>query len=120
MKKTIFRTAAAAFVFLIHPFVNAADNVGPGSLLTTAEIYQLMKDKGYHCLECHDVENRVVGPSWREIAANRNGYQWAHALIVYKISSGSVGEYGTVPMPHNEVLDEDLDAIAGWITSQLP
>jgi cytochrome c551/c552 len=117
MNKTIFLPAAASCVFFIHGIVNAADSEGLQSTPKTAEIYQLMKDRGYRCLECHDVDNRVVGPSWREVAANRRGHQWAHELLVYKISSGSLGEYGTVAMPHNEVNDEDLDVIADWIIS---
>jgi cytochrome c551/c552 len=95
----------------------AADSEGPAAMPTTPEIYQLMTDRGYRCLECHDVDNRVVGPSWREVAANRGGHKWAHELIVYKISAGSLGEYGTVAMPHNEVRDGDLDVIADWILS---
>jgi cytochrome c551/c552 len=117
MKKTIILPAVATCAFLIHGTVIAADSEGPVPTHGTAEIYQLMKDRGYHCLECHDVDRRVVGPSWRAVAANRLGHKWAHQLIVYKISTGSVGEYGTAEMPHNEVKEEDLDIIADWILS---
>jgi cytochrome c len=101
----------------MNGIVIAADSEDPESTPTTAEMYQLMKDRGYRCLECHDVDNRVVGPSWKQVAANRHGHKWAHELIVNKISAGSVGEYGTVAMPHNEVNEEDLDIIADWILS---
>jgi cytochrome c len=117
MNKTTFLPAVAACALLMNGIVIAADSEDPESTPTTAEMYQLMKDRGYRCLECHDVDKRVIGPSWSEVAGNRSGHKWAHELIVNKISAGSVGEYGTVEMPHNEVKQEDLDTIADWILS---
>ena len=81
------------------------------------EIYQLIKERGYKCLECHSIEKQVVGPAWKEVAANRKNHKWAHELLAFRISTGSVGEYGTVEMPHNEVQDGDVDIIVDWILS---
>ena len=92
------------------------------------EIYQLMKEKGYRCLECHDVEAKVVGPSWKEVSAARKDDAWPKALITYKLSEGAAGDghyrgseassgnYGTqASMPHHEISDEDAQRIASWI-----
>lgn len=91
------------------------------------EMYQLMQEKGYRCLECHDVEARIVGPSWKEVSANRKDEAWPTALITYKLSEGtagdghyrgseaSTGEYGKAEMPHHEISDEDAQKIATWI-----
>ena len=81
------------------------------------DIYQLIKERGYKCLECHSIEKQVVGPAWKEVAANRKNHKWAHELLAFRISTGSVGEYGTVEMPHNEVQDGDVDIIVDWILS---
>jgi cytochrome c len=97
--------------------VNAAHSEGSVSPHGTAEVKKLMKDRGYHCLECHDVDKRVFGPSWREVAIKRDGHKWAHELIAYQISAGSVVEYGTAEMPHNDVNEEDVDIIVDWIMS---
>ena len=116
MNKSIVGSTAAAYVLLIHSVPTAADSGNWMSASGAAAIDQLMKDRGYQCLVCHDSDSRVEGPTWMEIAVNRRNHKWAHALIVYKISSGSVGEYGAA-MPHNEVRDEDADTIADWILS---
>ena len=91
------------------------------------EMYQLMKEKGYRCLECHDVEAKVVGPSWKEVSASRKDDAWPKALITYKLSEGaagdghyrgsegSTGNYGEARMPHHGVSDEDAQRIASWI-----
>ena len=91
------------------------------------QMYQLMQEKGYRCLECHDVEVKVVGPSWKEVSANRKDDAWPKALITYKLSEGaagdghyrgseaSAGQYGEAEMPHHEISDEDAQKIATWI-----
>jgi len=91
----------------------------------TKAMYGMMQEKGYRCLECHDVEVRVVGPSWKDVSARRRGDTWATALISYKLSEGSAGEYGNsevsagqygeAEMPHHEISDEDAQKIAQWI-----
>ncbi|MGD8308124.1 MAG: hypothetical protein PVG98_01690 [Chromatiales bacterium] len=117
MNRTIVSTAVGAYVFLLSGITLAGEAESAAAQLHADEMYQLMKDRGYRCLECHDVDKRVVGPSWTEVAVNRHANKWAQELIVYKISAGSVGEYGTERMPHNEVRDEDADVIADWILS---
>ena len=91
------------------------------------EMYQLMQEKGYRCLECHDVEAKIVGPSWKEVSASRKDDAWPKALITYKLSEGaagdghyrgseaSTGNYGEAKMPHHEISDEDAQRIASWI-----
>ena len=80
-------------------------------------VYDLIQERGYRCLECHDVDKKVVGPAWKEVAAKRKSHKWAEELIVFKISNGSVGEYGTVVMTHNDVRQEDARVLAKWILS---
>jgi len=77
----------------------------------------LIKERGYRCLECHDVDKKVVGPAWKEVAAKRKSHKWAEELIVFKLSNGSVGEYGTVELTHNDVRQEDARVLAKWILS---
>ncbi len=91
----------------------------------TKAMYEMMQEKGYRCLQCHDVEVKVVGPSWKEVSAKRKGEPWATALIRYKLSEdsagvygrteASAGQYGEAKMPHHEISDEDAQKIAQWI-----
>lgn len=117
MRKNIVVYGVTVYLLASNGIGNTVRAAPPPTILETQAIYQLMKDRGYRCLECHDVEKRVVGPPWKEVAAKRRSHKWAEQLIAYKIAAGSVGEYGTVAMPHNEVADEDLGIIVPWILS---
>ena len=118
MKKNILRVVIAANICLLSFLANAEEESSqPPPKLEKEEIYQLIKDRGYRCLECHAVEKKVVGPAWKEVAANRRNHKWAHELLAFRISTGSLGEYGTVAMPHNEVQEDDVRVIVNWILS---
>lgn len=71
------------------------------------------------CAGCHSLEQRVVGPSFREVAAKYAGVAGAHNRLAKKIRSGGSGVWGAVPMPPNPSLsDADLKAIVGWVLQQ--
>lgn len=53
---------------------------GPGFAQTGAEV---VKTKG--CLNCHEVDKKKVGPSFKDIAAKRQG---AEADIIAKLKDG--------------------------------
>jgi cytochrome c551/c552 len=44
------------------------------------EVYDMIQERGYRCLECHDVDKNVVGPAWKEVAAKRKSHKWAEEL----------------------------------------
>src|SRR5688572_21390365 len=68
------------------------------------------------CLICHQPENKVVGPSFREIAG-RYGEADA-AMLVKKVKQGGSGGWGNVPMPpHPAMSDAEVGTIIGWILS---
>lgn len=66
------------------------------------------------CLACHSVDNKVVGPAFKEVAAKYNG-DVAH--IANSIKNGSTGNWGPVPMAPNPVNDEEAANLAAWISS---
>jgi len=68
------------------------------------------------CSGCHAVDQRVVGPSFKEIGARYAGDPGAAARLGAKIRGGGRGVWGPVPMPPNPGLsDADLDVIVGWV-----
>lgn len=68
------------------------------------------------CTGCHDTEKRVVGPSFREIAAKYAGDAGAPARLVAKVRSGGAGAWGPVPMPPNAAVAEaELRAMVDWV-----
>jgi cytochrome c551/c552 len=71
------------------------------------------------CIGCHSVDKRVVGPSFREVAAKYAGDRDAPARLAAKIRVGGQGAWGQVPMPPNSALQEtDLRRITAWVLDQ--
>jgi len=73
---------------------------------------QLLKFKESMCLACHAVRQRIVGPSWEEVAARYGGDPKASEVLADRVMKGSQGNWGKVPMPPNPKLSrteaEDL------------
>lgn len=71
------------------------------------------------CTACHQTDKRVVGPSFREVAAKYAGDAAASGALAKKIKEGGAGAWGAVPMPPNPALsDADLTQIVGWVLQQ--
>jgi len=75
--------------------------------------------KKYGCLACHTVDKKLVGPSYKEVAAKYRGDKAAEAKLIDKVKKGGQGVWGQVPMPPNSnVPDADLRALVKWILSR--
>ena len=71
------------------------------------------------CLACHAVDKKVVGPSYKDVAAKYKADKNAEANLAKKIRAGGVGVWGQVPMPPNTTVSEkDAVVLAKWIMSQ--
>lgn len=72
--------------------------------------------KANNCMGCHAIDKKMVGPSYKEVAAKYKGQGDAEAKLVKKVKEGGVGVWGQVPMPPNPaVKDDDIKAIVKWI-----
>ena len=72
--------------------------------------------KKYMCLSCHQVATKLVGPSYKDIAAKYKADKTAEAKLAEKVKKGGVGVWGQIPMPPNDkVPDADLKALAKWV-----
>lgn len=68
------------------------------------------------CMTCHSVDRKVIGPSYKEIAAKYRSDKGAEANLVKKVKAGGSGVWGPTPMPPNaHVKEEDIKAIVTWI-----
>jgi len=75
--------------------------------------------KKHACLACHAVDKKLVGPSYKDVAAKYRGDAGAEAKLVEKVKKGSQGTWGQVPMPPNaNVPDADVRTLVKWILSQ--
>jgi len=74
--------------------------------------------KSKNCLACHSVDNKIVGPAFKEIAAKYKGNDSAVAILSAKVKNGGKGTWGEIPMPPNSaVSDADIEALVKWILS---
>ena len=71
------------------------------------------------CTSCHGVEQKIVGPSFREVAARYAGDGGAAVRLAAKIKAGGAGSWGAVPMPpHTGLSDAELIQLANWVLSR--
>lgn len=75
--------------------------------------------KKHACFACHTVDKKVVGPSYKEVAAKYRADKAAPAKLAEKVKKGSTGVWGAVPMPPNAAVpDADINALVKWILAQ--
>ncbi|MFN7570941.1 MAG: c-type cytochrome [Betaproteobacteria bacterium] len=74
--------------------------------------------KAKNCLACHQIDKKLVGPSYKEIAAKYAGQKDATPKLAGKVRAGGVGVWGQVPMPANpQVNEKEADTLVKWILS---
>ena len=70
------------------------------------------------CMTCHSVDKKVIGPSYKEVAAKYRNDKSAEAGLFKKVKAGGKGVWGETPMPPNaHVKDEDIKTLVQWILS---
>ena len=75
--------------------------------------------KKHNCLACHATDKKLVGPSYKDVAAKYRNDPGAEAKLFDKVKKGGQGVWGQVPMPPNtQVPDADIKALVKWIMSQ--
>lgn len=68
------------------------------------------------CLACHSADKKIVGPSYKDIAAKYAGQKDAADKLAEKIVKGGVGVWGQVPMPANpSVSPAEAKQLATWV-----
>lgn len=102
MKKILLPMFALSAAFAVQPAL-AADGE------------TLFKSKP--CVACHTVDNKVVGPALKEVAAKNAGVAGAAETLAQSIKNGSSGTWGPIPMPPNAVTDEEAKILADWVLS---
>ena len=71
-----------------------------------------------NCMSCHAVERKVLGPSFKDVAAKYKDDKGAVDTLANKIRKGGAGVWGPVPMPaNNQVSEADAKKLAAWVLS---
>ena len=69
------------------------------------------------CMACHAKDKKLVGPSFKDIAAKHKGED-ATAKLMEKVRKGGSGVYGPIPMAPNgpdKISDADLKSAVEFI-----
>lgn len=71
------------------------------------------------CLMCHAIDKKVIGPSYKDVAAKYKG-QDVEAKLIEKVKKGGSGVWGAVPMMANspKVSDADIKTLVEWVLAQ--
>ncbi|MGV3658251.1 MAG: c-type cytochrome [Chitinophagaceae bacterium] len=134
LKKLLVVTAVTAT--LIACGSNEASNEGNETNAGTASemptpappnasgISEVDADKGLtliaqsDCLTCHKVEDRIVGPSYKEVANKYPANDSTYNYLAQKIIEGGKGVWGEVMMtPHEGLPKEDALLMAKYVMS---
>ena len=85
-----------------------------GTALASADLA-----KAKNCLACHAADKKVVGPSYKDVAAKYASDKDAVSKLAKKIREGGVGNWGQIPMPANpQVSEAEAQTLARWVMSQ--
>jgi cytochrome c len=69
-----------------------------------------------NCMACHAVDKKLVGPSYKDVAAKYASDKSAVDKLAAKIIKGGSGVWGPVPMPANAQVNEaEAKKLAAWI-----
>jgi cytochrome c len=73
------------------------------------------------CIACHKIDQKLVGPSWHDIAVRYSGDPAAREALIQKVRMGGKGNWtevtGGVPMPpySPRVSDEEIAGLVDFI-----
>jgi cytochrome c len=89
------------------------------ALAATAALPALADDalaQSKNCMACHNVDKKVVGPAYKDVAAKYKADKTAVDKLANKIIKGGSGVWGPVPMPANSQVNEaEAKKLATWI-----
>ena len=69
-----------------------------------------------NCMACHATDKKLVGPSYKDVAAKYAGQAGAAEKLAEKIMKGGSGVWGQVPMPANpQVSADEAKQLAAWV-----
>ena len=89
-----------------------------GTAVSLAAI-QPMLDKNA-CMACHGMSSKLVGPSFKDIAARYKTADGAVNLLSGKIKNGGQGVWGAIPMPAQTLSVQESAQIAQWLVNGMP
>jgi len=76
----------------------------------------LEKVKGSDCTGCHQVERKLIGPSYADVAAKYENTEENVTMLAQKVIAGGVGVWGQIPMAaHPNLTEEDAKDMVRYV-----
>jgi cytochrome c len=89
------------------------------SLLPLPALADLALATAKNCMACHNIDKKVVGPAYKDVAAKYRGDKAAPARLAAKVMEGGGGVWGVVKMPSNPQVNEaEARKLVAWVLSQ--
>ncbi len=111
MKVKKWMTGAAAAALMGTFGATAHADVGEGLVVARSNA----------CMGCHAVDRKLVGPSFKEVAARYKADPQALAKLSKKVKEGGSGAWGAIPMPaHPRMSDADVRSVVQWVLAGAP
>jgi len=91
--------------------ISSAALLVSGSAMANADLA-----KAKNCMTCHNVDTKILGPAFKDVAKKYAGDKTAEAKLITKVLKGGSGAWGTVPMPANgQVSPAEAKTLVTWI-----
>ncbi|TAG09834.1 MAG: cytochrome c class I [Sphingobacteriia bacterium] len=98
----------------------------PANAATTAPANDLSSNPDYvkglalvgksDCLTCHKISDKLIGPSYKDVAAKYEATEENIAMLAGKIIKGGKGVWGEIPMtPHPQISEADAKQMVKYI-----
>ena len=97
----------------------AIATLAAGIAVSTPALADLQLATAKNCMACHAVDKKLVGPSYKDVAAKYAGQKDAADKLAVKVMKGGSGVWGPVPMPANaQVNADEAKKLVAWVLSQ--
>ena len=97
----------------------AIATLAAAAVMSTPALADLQLATAKNCMACHAVATKLVGPSYKDVAAKYAGQKDAVDKLAGKIIKGGSGVWGPVPMPANaQVNADEAKKLAAWVMTQ--
>ena len=117
MKKTVF------MIMVVAVLISCG---GGGSAEEKPKVVDITEDPVYKkgveivgasdCFTCHKIDEKNIGPAWRDVAAKYAGQDTAVKYLANKIINGGSGVWGQVPMAaHPTFTQEEAETVAKYV-----
>jgi len=74
--------------------------------------------KAKNCMACHAIDNKIVGPAYKDVAKKYAGQKGVEDKLTQKVLKGGGGVWGAIPMPANaQVTEAEARTLVKWVLS---